>query len=172
MKDSNSLFRQQAIQHKLSNRQTEVLLNRNPLMRPLLCVLCASFVGLILLINQIKYKEVQTARGRLVSEQRDLQIVAPQDGNIQTILVEPGEPVQNGDIVARLSRHLYDHAGRAITEQQEKALRMELRALKRERELQQKGFSLRAASLHAGSADMKENIRIVSYSLTLLKEQE
>ncbi len=172
MSEADSLFREEAIQFKQGKQQSEVLLNCHVNRQALLWLLCAAVLGIVLLVNRINYKEVQSARGYLITEEREAQLVAPQEGLVQAILVTPGEEVEKGEPIARISQQLYDRNGEAVTVYEKDVLCLELEALNQEKTLQQQEFIQQSVGLRNRILGLQETIRLAAEGLQMLKAQE
>jgi len=172
MIDPGSLFRQDAIRHRLSRHQSQVLLNRSTHMRPFLWLLCVCVIGLVLAINRTNYKEVLSARGRLLAEEGVQQLVAPQSGVVEAILVAAGETVNEGDVVAQISRQLYNQHGEEVSEQERQILAIEYKSIKQEKQLAQESFNARIRDIGDKIDERKQSIGFAREELAVLREQE
>lgn len=167
-----SLFREDVIRFKRHGQQAQVLLKRTSSNKTFVWLLCALAVVLVFAINQIQYKEVESARGHLIGVGGQVQLVAPKDGLVHSILVQPGQTVKEGDRVAQISTQLYDQLGIDTTQREEELLHAELDFLQREKQVQQQLYTQRDASLRARANSLEENIRLSTHGLALLNEQE
>lgn len=171
MVKAKQLFREESIRHRLNKTGAEVLLQRSSFMQPLLWMLCIVFLALLILINQIEYKDTQSARGRLVTSSGEQQLVAPAPGVVSELLAAVGDSVEEGQVIALIATDVFDRHGRASSHSDRALLEVEYAAANNERKSLMQAFNSRQADLHGKLKQYREMIPEFSNQLVLIEEQ-
>lgn len=149
----------------------EVLLQRSSFMQPLLWILCVVFLGLLIMINQIEYKDTQSARGRLVNSSGEQQLVAPAAGVVSELLASVGDSVQPGQVIALIATDVFDRHGRASSHSDRALLEVEYAAANNERKNLIQAFNSRQAELHSRLQQHRQMVPQFAKQLELIEEQ-
>lgn len=171
MVKAKQLFREESIRHRLHKTSAEVLLQRSSFMQPLLWMLSVVFLGLLIAINQINYKDTQSARGRVVSSGGEQQLVAPAAGIVSELLASVGDRVEQGQVIALIATDVFDRQGRAIGEGDRALLELEYATAVNQRKHMEQAFSSRQSDLQARLKQHRQIIPEFSKQLGLIEQQ-
>ena len=166
-----NLFREEALQHRLARNSAQSLLNRSPWTYPLTIVLVGLVVAVILVLALTHYKITETARGSLMAQRPAIQLVAPQMGVVEQVLVTNGQLVDEGTVLATVSSAVFDEAGKILSDYSLHQLEAETTALNREEELKKRLLSHQIAEAEDAIEDYHDQLALAEASLLTLNNR-
>lgn len=166
-----TLFREEALTHRLRRTQTQSLLHRSRWIFPLTIVLFVLVLAVIFVLTLISYKATESARGILVAQQHPTQLVSPQAGVIEQLLVTNGQLVQAGTVVATVSRTLFDESGKPISDNTLEQLAAELEALETQAEFESRRSAHQLNILARSILDYEKQVDLATTTVETLGKQ-
>lgn len=168
MSETQSLFRSEV---QSARPDSNALVQRATPILLLSAFGAALFVALIVLLISTRYKETQQARGVLQATEAGQEIRAPAVGRIDHWHVSEGDRVQQGQILATLSRKTYDERGNQSSQLQVEELRQKLALLVREIELAKEQLNIVRQNLGRALVDNKELLTLLEQESEFTSEQ-
>ena len=143
----NDLFRKEAIAYRLNRKRSENQLPMSSKFGWILRSLVGLSILLFLLMVTVKYRETESARGRLIANEAEQQLVAPTAGILDQILVSSGDKVSAGQIVAMVSIGLYGPEGQLLVLGERKFIEEKLQGLREQRQLLEERHRIQVRNL-------------------------
>lgn len=129
------------------------------------------FITLVFLLFTTRYKETQQAKGILQSQGRSQQVTAPAPGRLVRWHVEEGDLVTSGQLLATLSRSVYDGSGARRSAVQARELQARLNLLGKEIELTNARFDAERSELQNLLDDELQALELIEEELDLSVER-
>jgi len=126
---------------------------------------------LFLLMLTVKYRETESARGRLVASEAEQQLVAPKAGILDQILVSSGDKVSAGQVVAKVSIGLYGPEGQPLILGERRFIEEKLQGLREQRQLLAERHRIQVKNLQARISEQTGYIELASSQRDSLKNQ-
>ena len=135
--NSESLFRERAIAHKMRGPQSAPVITLASYFKLQLGLWVALLLVATYLLTKTTYKETVAAPGVLEPVHDAQKIVSPVAARVEKIHVNQGERVERGDILASLSTGIYNGQGASVVQENIQQLRTDRELLIRKFEVQQ-----------------------------------
>ena len=129
------------------------------------------FLVLVWLLLTTRYKETEQARGVLYSSGPTQKVTAPDAGRIVRWHVNEGDQVQKGELLATISRTLYDEEGNEISQVLAADLRDKRDLVAGEITLLQDRFSIDQQRLGRSLTQNENILKLLQQELALSNEQ-
>lgn len=138
--NSESLFREKAISHKLLGPNSEPVLGIEDYSKVQLCFWLILLSLATFLLTKTTYRETVSARGVLQPTLGVQKIVSPVFARVESIHVTQGDHVVKGDVLAFLSTEYYDAEGVAVNGARVQQLQFERELLQEQISIQNLEF--------------------------------
>ncbi len=109
--EREQLIRPQVLLFRRDNQPAGVVITQSRAMASLIWILSILFVGLLVVLFTIRYKETVPSRGVLEAYNPSLEIVAPQRALVSEVFVTEGQLVSSGDVLAELTKEVLNGSG-------------------------------------------------------------
>lgn len=171
MNQISDLFRKEAISYRLNRQRSENQLPRSANFGLTFWALIVLLTLLIIVMFRVQYRETESARGRVISTEAELQLVAPRTGLLQQLLVSSGDNVSAGQVLAVISLSVFSPEGQAVSIAERKILEQKLDGAKEQRALVNERHSLASDKLNADIVNQRRHLDLVLAHLESLHNQ-
>ncbi|WP_460230991.1 HlyD family secretion protein [Aurantivibrio plasticivorans] len=129
------------------------------------------FVGLVVILATLKFKDTQIVRGYLEPNAGEVKVYGGRSGAVENIFVKNGQEVKKGDVLVVLTPLVFGESGSSISQSKLKELDEQIAYLKELIDLTKSRHVITKSTLETKIEGGKQEIEILAESQKIIKQR-